>query len=139
MVDPASSNCARLHSGTRSGVGSNIDERRYREALESLPSLTRAVLLLSSRHDLSYDEIGWCCGISSDEVMVRIGNALLGIDRYLGGVRTPIGLLRRTLSPCRRAWAAARVREGDRKLGLSRSQRRTTLLDWAARALNVGR
>jgi hypothetical protein len=139
VVDPASSNGARLHSGTRSFVGSNIDERRYREALESLPTLTRAVLLLSSRHELSYDEIAWCCGISSDEVMVRIGNALLGIDRYLSGTRTPIGLLRRALSPCRNAWAAARVREGDRKLCLSRARRRTTLRDWAVWALNMGR
>jgi hypothetical protein len=139
VIDPVSGNRVRVYSNRQSRTDSNIDERLYRQALDALPSLTRAVLLLSSRHELSYDEIGWCCGISSDEVMVRIGNALLGIDRHLSGVRTPIGLLRRALSPCRRAWAAARVREGDRKLGLSRSERRNTPLDWAARALNMGR
>ena len=127
---------ARLHSDPQSRINSNIDDRLYREALDALPSLTRAVLLLSSRHELSYDEIGWCCGISTDEVMVRIGSALRGIDRYLSGVRTPAGLLRRALSPCRHAWAGARVGEGDRRLGLSRARKRVTLLDWAAWALN---
>jgi hypothetical protein len=133
------SNRARLHSDRKSRAGWNIDERLYREALDALPSLTRAVLLLSSRHDLSYDEIGWCCGISSDEAMVRIGSALLGLDHYLSGFRTPAGLLRRALAPWRHAWAAARVTEGDRRLGLSRARKRVTLLDWGAWTLNLGR
>jgi hypothetical protein len=117
-------------------AGSAIDEHLFREALDALPSLTRAVFLLASRHELSYDEIGWCCGISSDEVMVRIGSALRGIDRYLSGVRTPNGLVGRGLSPWRHAWAAACVREGDRRLGLSRAPKRVTLLDWAAWVLS---
>lgn len=136
MADPVNRTGARLHFDTRSRVNSNIDERLFQEALEALPSLTRAVLLLSSRHELSYDEIGWCCGISSDEVTARVGSAVRGIDRYLSGVRTPAGLLQRALSPCRHAWAAARVREGDRKLGLSRARKRVTLVDWAPWALN---
>jgi hypothetical protein len=95
------------------------------------------VLLLSSRHELSYDEIGWCCGISRDEVMVRMVNALLGLNRYVAGYRTPSGLVRRALLPCRAEWAAARVREGDRMLGLSAGHKRRTLLDWTALSLSM--
>jgi hypothetical protein len=126
-----------LHSDTRTRIASTIDEPLFREALESLPPLTRAVLLLSSRHELSYKEIGWCCGISNDEVIVRMVNALVGIDRYMCGFRTPSVLLRRVIKPGRESWAAARVREGDRRLGLSRLPKRRTLLDWTASALHI--
>lgn len=92
------------------------DQRRYVEALETLPLLTRAVFLLASRDKLPYAEIGWRCGISIDDVQVRMTDALFDIGCYMRGRRSLAGSIRRALLPCRDAWAAARAREGDRRL-----------------------
>ena len=93
-----------------------LEQRRFVAALETLPCLTRAAFLLSARDKLSYSEIGWRCGISIDEVTVRIGDALLGIDRAMNGRPSLAGRIRRALLPYRDAWAAARKRAGDRCL-----------------------
>lgn len=112
------------------------EERRYIEALETLPLLTRAVFLLSCRDDLPYVEIGWRCGICVEEVMVRVGDALFAIDRSMQHSPSIAGRIRRAVLPCRDAWAAARVREGDRWLSRwmppQRRPGRRGALDWCA-------
>lgn len=117
------------------------EERQFVAALETLPHLTRAVLLINCRDDLPYIEIAWRCGISIDEVNVRMGDALLAIDRAMRSGPTIAGRLRRALLPCRDAWAAARKREGDRRLAswLSSEQRpgRRRTPDWLAWAYEV--
>lgn len=73
-------------SDTPSATESDLSEetrRRYVEALETLPPLTRAVFLLKGLDDLSYDDIGGRCGITVDEVTVRMTDALIGVDRYM--------------------------------------------------------
>lgn len=114
------------------------ERRRFVAALETLPCLTRAAFLLSARDKLSYPEIGWRCGIGVDEVTVRIGDALLGIDRAMNGRPSLAGRIRRALFPCRDAWAAARKREGDRGLAPWTSPNRKPepryTLDWVAAA-----
>jgi len=92
------------------------EQRQYAEALEALPLLTRTVFLLASRDSFPYAEIGWRCGISVDEVQVRVADALLGVTRHVRGQRSFVGRIRCSLLPCRDAWAAARAREGDRRL-----------------------
>lgn len=107
------------------------EERRYVEAFQTLPPLTRAVFLLHRLDNLSYREIGWRCGISVDDVTIRMSDALVGIARYLDGRVTPAARMRRSLLlPWRWRWATARKREGDRSLGLRRGRR--NLLEWAA-------
>lgn len=112
------------------------DERQFVAALETLPLLTRAVFLLKCRDDLSYVEIGWRCGVSVDKVTVRIGDALLTIDRAMRKGPTIAGRIRRASRPWRDAWAAARRREGDRRLAPWRSPERRPgrrgALDWIA-------
>lgn len=85
-------------------------------ALESLSLLTRTVFLLKSLDDLSYKEIGWRCGISVDEVTVRMTDGLAGMHRAMRGRVSWSGHVRRALLPWRDAWAAARMREQDRRL-----------------------
>ena len=92
------------------------EQRQYAEALETLPLLTRTVFLLASRDSFPYAEIGWRCGISIDEVQVRVADALFGLDRHMRVRPTFAGRIRRALLPCRDAWATARAREGDRRL-----------------------
>ena len=112
------------------------EQRCYVEALETLPSLTRVAFLLSCRDDLPYAEIAFRCGTSEMDVRVRVGDALYHIGRYLDGQRRLIGCVRRELLPFRIAWAAARAREGDRRLApwLSPERRpdRRGLLKWIA-------
>lgn len=112
------------------------EQRQFVAALETLPLLTRAVFLLNCRDGLAYVEIGCRCGISADEVLVRMGDALLGIDRAMRRGPSFAGRIRRALLPCRDAWAAARVREGDRRLAPWRSHERRPgrrgALDWIA-------
>lgn len=112
------------------------DQRRYVEALETLPLLTRAVFLLASRDKLPYAEIGWRCGISIDDVQVRMTDALFDIGCYMRGRRRLAGNIRRALLPCCEAWAAARKREGDRRLAPwfppDRRPGRRGTLDWMA-------
>lgn len=92
------------------------EERQYAEALEALPLLTRAVFLLASRDSFPYAEIGWRCGISIDEVQVRLAEALLAVGRHMRAGPTLAGRIRRALLPWRDAWATARAREGHRRL-----------------------
>lgn len=92
------------------------EQRQYAEALEALPLLTRNVFLLASRDSFSYAEIGWRCGISMDEVQVRVADALFSLDRHMRVRPTFTGRIRRALLPWRDAWASARAREGDRRL-----------------------
>lgn len=112
------------------------EERQYVEALETLPRLTRTVFLLASLDDFPYAEIGWRCGISDDEVQVRVADALFGLDRHMRTRPTFIGRIRRAFLPWRDAWASARAREGDRRLApwLSPENRpdRRRVIDWLA-------
>lgn len=55
------------------------ENRRYVEALETLPRLTRAVFMIARLDDLSYADIAWRCGISEPEVRARMTDALLHI------------------------------------------------------------
>lgn len=113
-----------------------LEQRQFVAALETLPRLTRAVFLLNCRDDLPFAEIGWRCGISIDEVTVRMGDALLAIERTMQSGPSFAGRIRRAMLPCREAWAAARVREGDRRLApwMSSETRpgRRGALDWLA-------
>lgn len=114
------------------------EQRHYVEALERLPRLNRAVFLLSSRDKLPYAEIAWRCGVSEQDVQVRVADALINIHHYMDGRRRLAGSIRRALLPYRNEWAAARAREGDRRLSSwlppdSRPSRRglLDLLVWA--------
>jgi hypothetical protein len=112
------------------------EKRKYAEALEALPLLTRTVFLLASRDSFPYAEIGWRCGITIDEVQVRVADALFGLDRHMRVRPTFTGRIRRALLPWRDAWATARAREGDRRLApwLSPDDRpgRRGAIDWIA-------
>lgn len=119
------------------------DQRRYIEALETLPRLTRAVFLLGSRDQLPYAEIAWRCGVSEQDVQVRVVDALIHIHCYMDGQRRLASSMRRALLPYRNAWAAARAREGDRRLRSwlppdCRPGRRG-LLDWMAWAFECAK
>lgn len=112
------------------------EQRQYVEAFETLSLLTRTVFLLASRDSFPYAEIGWRCGISIDEVQVRVADALIGLDRHMRVGPTLTGRIRRALLPWRDAWATARAREGDRRLAPwlapeSRPGRRDAI-DWIA-------
>ena len=114
---------------------------KFVSALETLPLLTRVVFLLNCSDDLSYAEIGWRCGISIDEVAIRIGDALAATDRTMRSGPSFAGRIRRAMLPCRKAWAAARMREGDRRLApwmpSARRPGRRGSLDWLARAYEL--
>jgi hypothetical protein len=106
------------------------------QALESMPLLTRTVFLLHRLDDLPYNEIAWRCGVSPDEVMVRMTDAILLLSRGRDGRATFVGRVGRALLPLRDAWATARKREGDRRLAPwyspGRSLGRRKSLEWAA-------
>ena len=112
------------------------EQRQYAEALETLPLLTRTVFLLASRDSFPYAEIGWRCGISVEEVQVRLADALLAVGRHMRTGPTLVGRIRRLLLPWRDAWATARAREGGRRLApwLSPENRpgRRGAIDWIA-------
>lgn len=112
------------------------EQRQYVEALETLPLLTRTVFLLASRDSFPYAEIGWRCGISVEEVQVRVANALIALGQHMRTGPTLTGRIRRALLPWRDAWAIARAREGDRRLApwLSPKNRpgRRGAIDWIA-------
>jgi len=93
-----------------------VDQRRFVAALDTLPILTRTVFLLASRDDFSYPEIAWRCGISELEVQLRVGDGLLQISRHMDGRRRLRDYIRGELLSLREAWAASRAREGDRRL-----------------------
>ncbi len=111
-------------------------QRRFIDALEALPPLTRVAFLLASRDAFPYAQIALRCGISVADVQVRVADALYEVGRHMRGRRTLVGRLRRALLPWRDAWASARVRESDRQLApwLSPENRpaRRGALDWAA-------
>ena len=92
------------------------EQTRYVQALEALPLLTRTVFLLASRDGFPYAEIGWRCGISIEEVRVRVADALFGLDRHMRAQPIFAGRIRRSLLPWRDAWATARAKESDRRL-----------------------
>lgn len=135
-ANPEKKEVGRGDRATKKSSLTEEEERRYIEALETLPLLTRAVFLLAARDDFPDAEIGWRCGISVEEVRVRIVDALAGVSRYMRGGPTLAGQIRRGLLPWRDAWAAARAREGDRLLApwLSPNQKpaRRRALDWMA-------
>ena len=84
------------------------EQRRYVEALEALPLLTRTVFLLASRDSFPYLEIGWRCGISVEEV-----RSYCRCPDGSGHMRAGPCLaarIRRALLPWRDAWWQ-RVRE----------------------------
>jgi DNA-directed RNA polymerase specialized sigma24 family protein len=92
--------------------------RRLAESLELLPRLTRAVFLLHRSDGLSYEEIGWRCGITVGEVMQRMVYALSTLRRHCDGEHVPLGWIRQALLPWRHAWYRWRRRCADRSLGL---------------------
>lgn len=55
-------------------------ERLYREAVDTLPVVTRAAFLLSVLDELDYEQIAFRLGITMDEVQHRIARALCAID-----------------------------------------------------------
>jgi hypothetical protein len=122
-------------SGTKSDLPEEA-RRRYVEALETLPPLTRAVFLLKRLDDLSYDDIGGRCGITVNEVTVRMTDALIGVDRYMEGQPAMAARVRRASLPWRDAWARARMRESDRRLApwLAPEKRpgSRSVLEWVA-------
>lgn len=93
-------------------------QRRFAIGLEGLPCLTRAVFLLHRLDDLSYDDIAWRCGISEDDVMLRMAEALTGVRRACDGDPTVLARVRRALLPWRLEWARWRRERQDRQLGL---------------------
>jgi len=117
------------------------DERQLIAALETLPSLTRTVFLLNCRDHFPYVEIGWRCGISVDEVTVRMSDALLAMDLAMDKRPRLPGRIRRALRPYRNTWAAARAREQDRQLAPrlppERRPARRRVLDWLAWAYEL--
>jgi len=124
---------------TPSATKSDLSEearRRYVEALETLPPPTRAVFLLKRLDDLSYHDIGGRCGITVDEVTVRMTDALIGVDRYMAGHPTLAARIRRACLPLRDAWARARMRESDRRrapwLSPQKKPGRRSVLEWLA-------
>lgn len=92
------------------------EQRQYVESLDTLSLMTRTVFLLASRDNFPYVEIGWRCGITQEEVQVRIADALLDIGRCSRTGPRLVGRIRRALLPWRDAWARARLRESDRRL-----------------------
>ena len=92
------------------------DPVRFQRAADSLPKLTRAVLLLSAIDDMPYGDISLRCGISEDEVRVRLADALVELSRAMRGPLPLTGRVRLALRPWRSMWARARAREADCRL-----------------------
>jgi len=113
------------------------DPVRFQRAADSLPKLTRAVLLLSAIDDMPYGEIALRCGISEDEVRVRLADALIELDHAMRGPLPWTGQVRLALHPWRSMWARARARESDRRLArwlpLSPDALRRSPIDHVAR------
>ena len=93
-------------------------QRRLAIGLEGLPRLTRAVFLLHRIDNHGFDAIAWRCGISVDEVTLRMVDALTGLRHFSGGHPPLVARLRRALRPWRFAWARWRYQRQNRKLGL---------------------
>lgn len=93
-------------------------QRRIVAGLEGLPCLTRAVFMLHRLDDQPYDAIAWRCGISVDEMTLRMADALTSVRRSCDGDPTLGAQCRRALLPSRFAWAQWRRERQDRRLGL---------------------
>jgi DNA-directed RNA polymerase specialized sigma24 family protein len=92
--------------------------RRLADALDTLPRLTRTAFMLHSADRLSYEHIAWRCGMTVDEVMVRLADALAGIRCHEQGAVGMMGRIRYRLVPWRTAWMQCRRERQDRGLGL---------------------
>lgn len=79
--------------------------RRYNDALDLLPPLTRAVFLLVRVDRLAYADIAWRCGIDVAEVKLRLADAMFSIGRAFNGHTTLAMRVRGWLLPwrCERA------------------------------------
>jgi DNA-directed RNA polymerase specialized sigma24 family protein len=97
---------------------SSETQRRLAAGLEGLPCLTRAVFLLHRIDNHGYDAIAWRCGISVDEVTLRMVDALTGLRRSCDSDPTFAARVRRALLPWRYAWMRWRREWQDRFLGL---------------------
>ena len=78
--------------------------RRMTEGLDCLPRLTRAVFLIHRLDDLPYDDVAWRCGITVDEVTIRMADALTALRWAADGRSSLVGQIRRQLVPLRSAW-----------------------------------
>jgi DNA-directed RNA polymerase specialized sigma24 family protein len=93
-------------------------QRRFALWFDGLSRLTRLVFLLHRVDELPYDQVAWRCGISVDEVTLRIANAIAALRCSRDGRVSIIGLLRLRLLPWRFAWARCRMAWWDWRLGL---------------------
>ena len=91
---------------------------RITAGLDSLPRLTCAVLLIHRLDDLPYDQVAWRCGISVDEVTLRMADALSVIRWAADGRTALMGRVCRWLVPWRLNGMRWRMRQMDRRLGL---------------------
>ena len=91
--------------------------RRYNDAIDLLPPLSRAVFLLSRVDDLAYADIAWRCGIDAAEVQLRLADALFAIGRALDGHVTIAMHVRGELLIWRAAAARYRLRRRHWRLG----------------------
>ena len=110
--------------------------RRMTAGLDSLPRLTRMVFLITRLDGLPYDDVAWRCGISIDEVTLRIADALYVIDRAGDGRTSPAVHVRRRLRLWRADWMRWRKQQGDRRLGLRRMPFSGIYLERALSALS---
>ena len=92
--------------------------RRITAGLDSLPRLTRAAYLMHRLDDLPYEDVGRRCGITVDEVMLRVADALYAINRAVDEDISLMGHVRRRLLPWRAAWMQRRLLQRHRRLGL---------------------
>jgi DNA-directed RNA polymerase specialized sigma24 family protein len=101
-------------------VSADPDDMQQRIAvgLEGLPNLMRAVFLLHRLDDLSYDDIAWRCGISVDEVVLRMADGLTALRQSYAGDPTFLARIRRAMLPWRFAWARWCRERQDRQLGI---------------------
>jgi DNA-directed RNA polymerase specialized sigma24 family protein len=93
--------------------------RRLADALDTLPRLTRTAFMLHSADRLSYEHIAWRCGMTVDEVTIRMAEALTGIRRFQNGQTGMMGRIRRAAAPWRIAWMHYRHERMDRRLGIT--------------------
>ena len=93
--------------------------RRLADALDTLPRLTRTAFMLHSADRLSYEHIAWRCGMTIDEVTIRMAEALTGIRRHTNGATGIMGRIRHAAAPWRTVWMRYRHERMDRRLGIT--------------------
>jgi DNA-directed RNA polymerase specialized sigma24 family protein len=91
---------------------------RMSAGLDCLPRLTRAVFLIHRLDDLPYEDVAWRCGITVDEVTIRMAHALTTLRWAADGRSSLIGQIRRQLVPLRSVWMRWRKQRVDRALGI---------------------